>query len=258
MTKPRDIFVAVPAHNHQITVPLYAATVQSVIELAAGGMSMSLFCWSGDSLLPHARNLILAEFLASDSEDMVFIDSDVAWEPGGLRRLVEHPVDFVAGVYPKKKDPEQYPVNYMDKPTLQADPETRLLELGDVPFGFVRLSRKCVEMMTEANKDFPYRHSNAPNRQCYKIFDYEYQKEPDWEQGLWFGEDYVFCHKWRDLGGKVWSDPEIQLTHTGMKDFVGRFGDWLRERHKTLSGMAGPAREVLRALDDAGVRIAAE
>lgn len=227
--KPRDIFIGIPAHDHKVSIPTLNSLIAGVYELAQGGMTMTLFCWSGDSLLCHARNVLLAKFLESDSSDFVFVDSDIAWEPGALRKMVEQPVDFVAGVYRKKLDDEGYPVNYLNNAELWADPETGLLELADIPIGFTRLSRKAVEQMTEAAKDRPFRHHNAPDLQCHVIFDNEYERGGG-DNGQFFGEDYVFCRKWRALGGKVWSDPYLKLTHCGAKDYVGTFGEWLRSR----------------------------
>jgi GT2 family glycosyltransferase len=43
---------------------------------------------------------------------------------------------------------------------------------------------------------------------------------------LW-GEDYTFCRKYRQAGGKVWIDPDIMLHHTGKMTYTGRFIDTL-------------------------------
>jgi hypothetical protein len=44
------------------------------------------------------------------------------------------------------------------------------------------------------------------------------------------GEDYAFCRRWTDMGGKVWVNPEIKMGHVGYKTFQGHLGDWLRSR----------------------------
>jgi hypothetical protein len=31
----------------------------------------------------------------------------------------------------------------------------------------------------------------------------------------YLSEDWMFCQKWRDLGGDVWADTKIQLRHMG-------------------------------------------
>ena len=55
---------------------------------------------------------------------------------------------------------------------------------------------------------------------------------PDGSTGtVKLGEDYSFCQRWLDLGGRVWVDPEIVMGHTGGKMFVGSLGNWLREHN---------------------------
>jgi hypothetical protein len=57
----------------------------------------------------------------------------------------------------------------------------------------------------------------------YKLF----QNDPDdLKDG---GEDFAFCERWNDLGGRVWIDPSITLSHVGDKDYSGTLGELLRE-----------------------------
>jgi hypothetical protein len=44
----------------------------------------------------------------------------------------------------------------------------------------------------------------------------------------YFTEDYVFCRRFRAIGGKVWVDPILELDHTGTKVFRGCLFDYLQ------------------------------
>jgi hypothetical protein len=216
--------IGIPAHSAQVHVATLTSIVQSVNDCAAVGIPVTLKCWAGDSLLPHARNALLAAFLETDCTDLVFVDADISWEPGSLVRLLKHDVDLVAGAYRYKRDEEAYPVNWLDKPELWSDPKTGLLEVRHVPMGFTRMSRAMVQKMTDHFPDKAYRHQSAPDLDCRCLFDLQFS------DGMFFGEDYVFCERWRGMGGNVWLDPELSITHHGTKDYQGNIGKWLKAR----------------------------
>jgi hypothetical protein len=218
------VFLAIPAHSCQVHFATLSSIVQSVFELTAKGTLVHLNCWAGDSLLPHARNALLAKFLTTDCTDLVFVDSDISWEPGALVRLLSHDVDLVAGAYRHKREPESYPVNWLPKDELWADPNTGLLEVADVPMGFTRMRRDAVQKMADAFVGRAYSHHSAPELDCRCLFELEFNA------GGFYGEDFVFCRRWRELGGQIWVDPELSVTHHGMADFRGHLGDWLRNR----------------------------
>lgn len=221
----RHICIAVPAHTSQVHVGTASAIIQSVFELAAEQTLVTFHSWAGDSLLPHARNALLAKFLATDCSDLVCVDADISWGPGSLAKLLSHPVDFVAGCYRYKRPEEGYPVNWIPKDELWADPETGLLEVLDVPFGFCRLTRACVERMSAEYQNRAYRHHSAPELDCRALFSLEFRN------GQFLGEDYMFCERWRNIGGKVWVDPSLDLTHhDGATGYAGNLGKWLKNR----------------------------
>ena len=43
------------------------------------------------------------------------------------------------------------------------------------------------------------------------------------EEGHYYSEDWLFCHRWSKMGGNIYLDVSINLKHTGIEDFNGSF-----------------------------------
>ena len=63
---------------------------------------------------------------------------------------------------------------------------------------------------------------NLPN--FYNFFDTIH----DPETKRYFGEDFGFCQRWTDMGGKVYLYIMDYITHVGEHQFCGRFFDNLK------------------------------
>lgn len=214
------LFVGIPCYDGKVC----AETVRSLLDEQAGaglaGVEMRTAFLSGCSLITHARNQICADFLASDCDKLVFIDSDVAWELGSLLKLAGHDVDVVGGAY-RLKDPEEaYPVTWTSDPELIA--VNGLLSVQTLPGGFLAVTRSALERLREAHPDRAYEHKGGLYHGWFHA---------PIGNGLMCGEDAAFCLDWLGLGEKVWLDPELTLTHVGgSNEYIGRIGDWLRTR----------------------------
>lgn len=217
------VMVAIPAYSGTVHLGTMRSLFTDLLALQARGDSWTLHDECGNALIADARALIVAQFLASEADTLVFIDSDVCWEAGSLLKLLDAPVDMVAGIYPQRKDPLNFCVKWdTSKPDLIA--QDGLLEVLGVPAGFMKLSRKQLEAMVEQYPDSEFYVENAPNEKAWALFaDYRVGKHK-------MGEDYSFCRRWTDMGGKVWIDPEIKMGHCGYKTFHGTLGEWLRNR----------------------------
>lgn len=216
------VMVAIPAYTGTIHLSTMRSLFTDLLALQARGDSWTLHDECGNALIADARALIVSQFLASNADTLVFIDSDVCWEAGALLRILDHEVDMVAGIYPQRRDPINYCVKWIDKPELHA--VDGLLEVEGVPAGFMKLSRKQLEAMVEQYPDTEFYVENAPDNKAWALFaDYRIGKHK-------MGEDYSFCKRWKDMGGKVWIDPEIKMGHTGYKTFNGHLGEYLRNR----------------------------
>lgn len=216
--------VAIPAYSGTIHLGTMRSLMADLLALQARGDEWEVHDECGNALIADARALIVAQFLASGCDTLVFIDSDVCWEAGALLRLVDHPVDMVAGIYPQRRDPIAYCVKWQDKAELWA--ENGLLQVDGVPAGFMKLSRTQLEAMVAQYPDSEFYVETAPDQKAWALFaDYRIGKHK-------MGEDYAFCRRWTDMGGKVWIDPEISMGHVGFKTFRGHLGQWLKGREQ--------------------------
>ena len=221
----KHIMVAIPAYTGVIHMGTLRSLMTDLIDLVKRGDRFTLVDDIGNALIADCRGVIVTNFYHSDCDELVFIDSDVTWEKGALLRLIDHPVDLVAGIYPIRAEPPRYNVRYLDKPELWADPNTGLLEVECVPAGFMKISKNCVEKMIKTYSN-QYFHNESKTKEFYPLFDYFADEEKKYK----WGEDYSFCIRWRKIGGQVWVDPEIGMGHIGLKVFEGHLGNYLRNR----------------------------
>lgn len=195
------------------------------------GWHLVMSCRFGDSILPRARCSLLGEFVRSDCEKLLMIDDDVSWQPEGLIRILGHREDIVGGVYPKKGDDLSYPALLRkDRPPIRED---GLVEVDGLPGGFMCIGRNAAWKLVERYSQNVY-WDQASGLDCWVLWDF------GWKPEGWHGEDYRFCDRWKAMGGKLWADTGIPLSHTGKKTWTGDFGAWLRREY------AKPLGEVVR------------
>lgn len=181
----------------------------------------------GNPYISGARATMLKKAITAKADYIVFIDHDISWEPEDMLRLIKTPGDVVSGTY-RTREVEP---NYMGRP-LQDDAgkltsmrEDGCIEMACVPAGFLKITRKCVE---EFMRGYPALCYGPPWDQAVDLFNHGAWK------GLWWGEDYAFCRRWRDIGGKVWCVPNMTLGHhemnPGGREYRGNYHEyWLRQ-----------------------------
>ena len=76
-----------------------------------------------------------------DFTDLVFIDSDVVWQPADLMRLLAWPVPLVAGVYQRKSSKLDFAVKFGTKIGARGE----LVTAERAGPGFMRIRRDCLE-----------------------------------------------------------------------------------------------------------------
>lgn len=215
---PRRVFLAVPSYG-----PISGHTAFSLFRahpaLLEAGYAVELGLLLGDCHVDDARNTLVADFLDSGCSDLVFIDSDIGFQNADLLRLLSHDRDVVGGAYPKKSDIEEFPV-WLAGGEVWSDADG-LIEVNGIATGFLRIRRAALERL--AAEAVSYRTSAG--RSVKLIF------ERLIVDGARYSGDIAFCHKWRQVGGRAYVDPDCYLEHRGEKSWIGTFGSHLRRIH---------------------------
>ena len=252
--RTRKIFVATPMYGG-ICGGQYCKSTADLSAMAAQyGMDVRFFYLFNESLITRARNYLVDEFLRSDCTHLMFIDSDIGFDPNDVIALsvIADPnsdKDIVCGPYPKKciawekivravdkgfadKDPnnlEKYVGDYVFNPkegtgSIALDEPVEVLEGGT---GFMIIQRKALEKFSAAYPQYSYLPDHVRTEHfdgTREILQY-FQAEIDPKSKRYLSEDYWFCQKMWDIDVKTWLCPWMKLQHTGSYVFGGSLID---------------------------------
>ena len=216
----RRLMVAIPAYDGKLNIKSAFALANLAIQTAQAGVTLYLTQVSGCSLITKARNMLVADFLASDATDLLFVDADVIFSAEDVMRLLalSGDKDITAGAYPRRsKDKKFFTDLYLtaDNKLEFADGMMRVLRVGT---GFMMIRRHVLETMRDKHPEWRC-YNNVLERDEHAIFDFQLK------DGEYYGEDYTFCNRAADEGFTVHLDTDINLPHVGTEEFANHFGE---------------------------------
>lgn len=216
----RSLFIAIPAYDGKLNIKTAFALAQLMPKAMSLGVSVFLSDMSNCSIITMARNALVNEFLKADATDMLFIDSDVVIQPDDvLRLLAQHTGrDVTTGIYPRRAKDKRF---FLDMHFDEAGNfvfDGSLMQVKRIGTGFMMISREIIERMIAAHPEWQYENKEG-NGTVAGVFDFSIK------DGKFIGEDYLFCDRVAEIGGKVWLDVEICLPHIGTEAFTNNFRD---------------------------------
>lgn len=219
------IRVAVPVYDGKVHVKFMLGLLTEQAIAHGFGDAIEFSFVTGNAGIVQARNQLAHEFMASSDDRLVFLDADITFEPGALVKLAHRPEAVVGGAYRHKQDEESYPILWLpdaEGKGLWAN-ENGLIEVQALPTGFLAIDRSVFDKF---QTQWPERLQAHMGHVSFTYF------QMPFIDGAHYGEDYYFCKEWRELGGKIYLDPEIKLTHWSFNPtpHVGHIGGWLKSR----------------------------
>lgn len=283
MSKQAKIYVGTPCYGDQCFTGYLVSILHTANYLKERNLPITIqnsFLGS-ESLITRGRNTITARFLNDSSfTHLLFIDADITWHPSTIEKLVNADVDVVGAIYPKKSYkwknlskilPElmkcktiddnvesfikanllEYVVNYGEGNSGQI--VNNLIEVKYIGTGFMLIKREVLEKMCKKFPECKYDDdigilTKDENEHLYSLFDCEISVESD-GKSRYLSEDYLFCKRWLDMGGKIYAEVTSILTHSGTHNFRGNYLASLRFGPNAESVLTNPLIEQTHPVD---------
>jgi len=257
--KKKKIFVATPMYGGNC----HGMYTKSTADLAKLGalyeMDIKFFYLFNESLITRARNYCVDEFMRGDYTHLMFIDSDIGFDPNDVLTLAalcdekeqdpEKRMDILCGPYPKKTIAWEKIKRAVDKGYADENPGELERFVGDYVFnpdtgqsqvrldepvpvleggtGFMMVTKNAFKKFNEAYPDYSYKPDHVRTKHfdgSREIMMY-FQALIDPESKRYLSEDYMFCQWMRKVGVKTWMCPWMKLLHTGSYTFGGSLSD---------------------------------
>jgi hypothetical protein len=219
--KKTKVHICMPCYGGQLTESTFMSFIRWSNTARQLGIDYTVETLTNESLISRARNTMVAKFLSNpESTHLMFIDSDIGWEPWHLLLLLHHDKDVIGGMYPLKGLPVKWCVNGIEGGA--TEDLGRLQEVSKTGTGFMLIKRHVFAKLVDHPATIPFTNDigldPALNKDMRTFFD------TDVREGRYYSEDWTFCENWRDLGGQVWIDKRVLLKHTGTYtyDHVGQ------------------------------------
>ena len=261
-THKSKLYILTPCYGSMCNVNYMCTLIKTIETFRIYGFPLQVEFCKNDSLVSRARNNLVAKAMNDpETTHIMFIDSDITWDPMDIFKLILSEKLLVGGIYPMKHyfwdklipkpDENKTPVedmldrkngnSYLSNAISDSDMiqynllkynmnylsshltiTNNLAEVRHLATGFMMIHRSLLDsMMAELPQtkyvDDVYFLKPEENNYAYALFDCGV------EEGHYFSEDWLFCHRWTKMGGKIYVDVSISLVHSGMEDYKGCF-----------------------------------
>jgi len=238
------LFVATPMYGGMCHGTFATSLLMTTPIFLENKMGFSFAHMMNESLITRARDSLAHDFLESDCTHLMFIDSDIGFNPHDIIEMVKADKDIICGLYPKKEinwnqvseaahkgvPPQalgEYTGVFVMNAVDGADKVEVVLgqpvEIANGGTGFMLIKREVFEKLKDVvptyNNDM---YNIVDNVRKPKVIHQFFDTSIDTtDNNRLLSEDYHFCKLARDNGFKVWAAPWAQLSHTGSYTFSG-------------------------------------
>jgi hypothetical protein len=253
--RKNGLFVATPMYGG-VCAGMFARSIADLSALCSqNGIPLQMYFLFNESLITRARNYCCDEFMRSSSQHLMFIDSDIGFNPQDVIALMAlqakepEKYNIIGGPYPKKCISWEKIKRAVDKGVADEDPNVLEKFVGDFVFnpkggtqsiligepcevleigtGFMMITKTAMATFAESYKEYMYKPDHVRTEAfdgSREIMQY-FQAEIDPKSKRYLSEDYWFCQKAQNIGLRTWFCPWMKMQHVGTYIFGGSLAD---------------------------------
>ena len=222
-----SVYIAMPCYD-SVKINTMLSIIKLVMQLHRSGIKMGINTMKSP-LIHQARNYLTSVFLTTEDHYLLFIDSDVEFEPEAVAKMLIAKKDIICTPYRTKSeqlDKHIYTVEFKDPKTIPFLPGG-LVEIEAGPTGLMLIDRKVFEKIIKNRPDLKLKNRAvaAPGNThdfYYNFFSF------DFKDGYSIGEDISFCRLAKANGFKLYANIQSPTVHHGSYAWKGTFGESLK------------------------------
>jgi Sulfotransferase family len=165
----------------------------------------------GYSAIDQGRNQIATNALRDGFEELLWIDSDIAFEPDAVERLRSHALPITCGVYPKKGNRSFSSSFSSGTRQVLFGSSGGLIEIPYAGAGFLHTRREVYHAVQRRFRLPVCNERFGPSMIPF----FQPLVVPDGVGHWYLAEDYSFCYRARECGYAIMADTTIRLMHIG-------------------------------------------
>lgn len=253
--RENKLFVATPMYGGQCA-GMFAKSCADLSALCTNyGIPLQFYFLFNESLITRARNYCADEFMRSEAQHLMFIDSDIGFNPQDVLALMAlqaaepEKYNIIGGPYPKKciswekiklavdkgiadEDPnvlDRYVGDYVFNPkentgSIKINEPVEVLEIGT---GFMMVHKSAMKKFADTYPQYNYKpdHVRTEHFDGSREIMMYFQAEVDPKSKRYLSEDYWFCQKAQEANIRTWFCPWMKLQHVGSYIFGGSLAD---------------------------------
>lgn len=208
-----------PCYGGQISEVTFSSYLRFTVFAMQTGINFMVDTLSNESNINRGRNSLVAKFLRNTCSHLMFVDGDIQFNNMDILKLLGANKDVIGGIYPQKVIPTKYVVNRLP----DTEPEGRdgeIIEVDTLGTGFLLIKRSVFERMITEGVAQKYLDNIGLGAE-FDDYTYNFFPTQIGDDGYYLTEDWAFCRNWRKMGGQIFADTSINLTHVGYHRFAG-------------------------------------
>lgn len=232
------LFLPIIAYGGQIHTEYMISMMNLMQSLIKNNMNATFHPITSESLISRGRNSAAAFFLQSDSDYMLFVDTDMSFTVEDFNEVAKLKKPLSIGAYCKKyirqskleeyaklnpefeEDWKQYITDFSTEIPANVTPEKHI-KVNYGATGFMLIHRSVFETIIKKKPELKYTNDidfySGGGDNFYDFFSVRVNpKTKKYES-----EDYGFCQLWRECGGSIHCATDTNLVHIGRHHYTG-------------------------------------